>query len=95
MTANRKLAAAWTILPAPVVLFIPAFNLASRGRAASSYPLLIVVANALFTVMEGAAFSLFAKHRPVSISSLVGCILALGMVVLCILVEILLLTSRM
>jgi hypothetical protein len=95
MTANRKLAAAWTILPVPVVLFIPAFELASRGRAASSYPLLIVVANALFTVMEGAAFWLFAKNRPVSISSLVGCILALGMVVLSILVEILLLTSRM
>jgi hypothetical protein len=47
MTAKKKLAIAWAILPAPVVLFIPTFELASRGPATPSYPFLIVVADAL------------------------------------------------
>ena len=76
-------------------MFIPGFDLASRGPAASSYPLLIVVADALFAVMEETAFWLFIKHRPVSFGSIVGCALALGMITVCIYVDLLLLTVRM
>ena len=95
MTAKKRLALAWAILPAPVVLFIPAFDLASRGPAASSYPLLIVLADALFVVMEGTAFWLFIKTRPVSLGSAVGSVLAVGMVALCVSIGLLLVNARM
>jgi hypothetical protein len=95
VTAKGKLAVAWTLLPAPIILFIPAFALAGLGPCAFRYPLVMVVANALFAVMEGASLWFFAKNRPVSIGPSCGLVLASIMIVLTISAELLLLTDYM
>ena len=95
MTAKRKLAIAWTLLPAPIILFIPAFALAGMGPCAFQYPLVMVVADALFVGMEGTALWFFAKNRPISIGPCCGLALASMMLVLTICVDLLLVTDYM
>ena len=94
MTPDRKLAIAWTIVPAPVVLFFPAFVLGSRGPLAGTYPLVIVTANVLFALLECTALWLFIK-RPLTIGRVVGCILSFGRAVISVFAAWLLLNSRM
>jgi len=77
------------------VLFIPAFALAGMGPCAFQYPLVMVVADALFVGMEGTALWFFAKNRPISIAPCCGLALASMMLVLTICVDLLLVTDYM
>jgi hypothetical protein len=95
VTTKRKLATAWTLLPAPIILFIPALALAGMGSCAFQYPLVIVVADVLYVGMEGTAIWLFARNRPISIGPSCGLVLASVMLVLTICVELLLVTNYM
>lgn len=52
MPARSKLAVAWSMTLAPVVLFIPAFMLAGMGPCSFSHPLVLVAALLLFIVLE-------------------------------------------
>jgi hypothetical protein len=90
MMVKRNLAIAWALLAAPVILFIPAFAIAGIGPCAFRYPKVIVVADALFAAMEGSALGLFAKSRPTSIGTRVGCVLTFVMIVVTVLFELLL-----
>lgn len=94
MTSKKELVVAWAIVPSPVVFFALALVLSSNGLGYPAY-VMVVGVNPLFTVMEGAALWLFIKNRPLSIGSVVGCVLAIGMVLLTSYVELLLLTARM
>ena len=95
MTTQRKLAVAWALVPMPVVLFFPAFELGSRGPLAGTYPLVIVTANLLFALLECTAFWLFVSKRPLNIDCVVGCILSFGMAVVSVFAAWLHLNSRM
>jgi hypothetical protein len=52
MPPRSKLAVAWSMTLAPVVLFIPAFMLAGMGPCSFSHPLVLVAALLLFIVLE-------------------------------------------
>jgi hypothetical protein len=52
MPVKSKLAVAWSMTLAPVVLFIPAFMLAGMGPCTFSHPLVLVLALLLFIVLE-------------------------------------------
>jgi hypothetical protein len=52
MPARSKLAVAWGMTLAPIVLFVPAFMLAGMGPCSFSHPLVLVAALLLFIVLE-------------------------------------------
>jgi hypothetical protein len=50
-------------MPAPVILFIPVFAIAAIGPCAFRYPVVIVVADALYDAMRGTALGKAAAHQ--------------------------------